>query len=244
MSLHSLTQNRRALQLDAQFSAIVFPICSNPLLRIGLETVLAGGSFIIWPETIDDLSMLPDIDEGTPVLFIIEKQDRIDQTLELIDQLKSRHADARLVMLADHLEPDVVTAAWESGVHGFCLSNCRREVLVKSLELVMLGEAVLPSAFVMSITDQSEGHGGLLPITDFRRHEGCGSGGRKLSVREAQILQCLKDGDPNKVIARKLNLSESTVKVHVKAILKKVGACNRTQAALWATRHAAAPAEA
>ncbi len=244
MSLHSLSQSRRALQLDAQFAAIVFPICGNPLLRIGLETVLAGGSFSIWPETINDLSMLPDVDEGTPVLFIIEKQGRIEQTVELVDQLKSRCADARLVMLADHLEPDEVSAAWEAGVHGFCLSNCRREVLIKSLELVMLGEAALPSAFVMSMTEQSEDHGSLLPITDLRGHEGSGSAGRKLSVREAQILQCLKDGDPNKVIARKLNLSESTVKVHVKAILKKVGACNRTQAALWATRHAAAPVEA
>ena len=147
-------------------------------------------------------------------------------------------------MLADHFEPYAVCAAWEAGVHGFCLSNCRREVFIKSLELVILGEAVLPSSFVLSITEQSGDHGGLLPATEFRSHEGHGSGGRKLSVREAQILQCLKDGDPNKVIARKLNLSESTVKVHVKAILKKVGACNRTQAALWATRHAGASAEA
>ena len=244
MALHSLTQSRRALQLDAQFSAIVFPICSNPLLRIGLETILAGGGFIIWPEAINDLSMLPDIDEETPALFIIEGQDHMDQTLELVDQLRSRYADARLVMLADHFQPDAVCAAWEAGVHGFCLSNCRREVLIKSLELVILGEVVLPSAFVLSMTEQSGNHGGLLPNADFRNHEGHGSGGRKLSVREAQILQCLKDGDPNKVIARKLNLSESTVKVHVKAILKKVGACNRTQAALWATRHTAAPAEA
>ena len=60
---------------------------------------------------------------------------------------------------------------------------------------------------------------------------------RKLSSREAQILTCLRDGAPNKVIARQLNLSEATVKVHVKAILKKIGACNRTQAALWAARH-------
>ena len=50
-------------------------------------------------------------------------------------------------------------------------------------------------------------------------------------------MTCLRDGAPNKVIARKLNLSEATVKVHVKAILKKIGASNRTQAALWATRY-------
>ncbi len=63
-------------------------------------------------------------------------------------------------------------------------------------------------------------------------------------MRETQILAYLREGAPNKVIARKLNLSESTVKVHVKAILKKVGACNRTQAALWATRHVPVDIEA
>ncbi len=58
-----------------------------------------------------------------------------------------------------------------------------------------------------------------------------------LSTRESQILHCLTDGAPNKVIARKLDVAEATVKVHVKAILRKIGAANRTQAAMWATTH-------
>jgi two-component system nitrate/nitrite response regulator NarL len=44
-------------------------------------------------------------------------------------------------------------------------------------------------------------------------------------------------GSPNKIIARKLDVAEATVKVHVKAILRKTGAANRTQAAVWATEH-------
>jgi two-component system nitrate/nitrite response regulator NarL len=51
------------------------------------------------------------------------------------------------------------------------------------------------------------------------------------------ILQSLLGGDPNKVIARKLDITEATIKVHVKAILRKIGAANRTQAAMWATGH-------
>jgi two-component system nitrate/nitrite response regulator NarL len=60
---------------------------------------------------------------------------------------------------------------------------------------------------------------------------------RKLSTRESQILNCLTEGAPNKVIARKLDVAEATVKVHIKAILRKIGATNRTQAAMWATAH-------
>ena len=58
----------------------------------------------------------------------------------------------------------------------------------------------------------------------------------KLSAREAQILGCLREGAPNKLIARKLGITEATIKVHVKAILRKIGVTNRTQAAMWASQ--------
>ncbi|MFO1074448.1 MAG: response regulator transcription factor [Geminicoccaceae bacterium] len=55
-----------------------------------------------------------------------------------------------------------------------------------------------------------------------------------LSLREEQVLYCLAKGFPNKLIARKLCLSEATVKVHVKGLLRKIQVANRTQAAIWA----------
>jgi two-component system nitrate/nitrite response regulator NarL len=58
-----------------------------------------------------------------------------------------------------------------------------------------------------------------------------------LSVRETVILRCLMEGDSNKLIARKFDITEATVKVHVKAILRKIRAKNRTQAAIWAASH-------
>jgi len=58
-----------------------------------------------------------------------------------------------------------------------------------------------------------------------------------LSSRETEVLQKLMAGYPNKVIARDCGITESTVKVHVKAILRKIHAKNRTQAAVWARKH-------
>jgi two-component system nitrate/nitrite response regulator NarL len=52
-----------------------------------------------------------------------------------------------------------------------------------------------------------------------------------------EVLDCLRDGSSNKVIALKLDVAEATIKVHVKAVLRKIGASNRTQAAMWATAH-------
>src|SRR5262249_6905338 len=56
----------------------------------------------------------------------------------------------------------------------------------------------------------------------------------RLSARQQSILRCLVQGDSNKTIARKMAMAEATVKVHVKAILRKIRVHNRTQAAIWA----------
>jgi len=121
-------------------------------------------------------------------------------------------------------------------VTGFCLTTSRPEVLIKSLELVMLGESILPFEVLRSLMDvrpqkQSQ------PLQDNTAEPKLSDVKEcKLSAREAQILTCLTKGEPNKVIARKLDITEATIKVHVQAILRKIGASNRTQAAMWASQ--------
>jgi two-component system nitrate/nitrite response regulator NarL len=243
MSLHSLVEDLRILHLEEKPKTTVFPICSNPLLRIGLETVLIDGGFNVWHEAIDDASILPEVQDEAHALFLIDGESHSDAAISMINRIKTRFPDARIVVLAEKFEATAISAAWKAGAHGFCLTNSRREILVGSLELVMLGETVLPSAFVLSMTGSHADHAAPSPEESVERSEAYRLSGRRLSVREAQILEYLRQGAPNKVIARQLNLSESTVKVHVKAILKKVGACNRTQAALWATNHVSTNAE-
>jgi DNA-binding CsgD family transcriptional regulator len=61
---------------------------------------------------------------------------------------------------------------------------------------------------------------------------------RQLSIREVEILDRIVRGDSNKHIARHFDIAEATVKAHVKAILRKIGVANRTQAAIWAVNNA------
>ena len=75
--------------------------------------------------------------------------------------------------------------------------------------------------------DDVEASGETLPKVD-------NSEAPRLSARQRLILRYLIEGDPNKTIARKINITEATVKVHVKAILRKIRVQNRTQAAIWA----------
>jgi two-component system nitrate/nitrite response regulator NarL len=128
-------------------------------------------------------------------------------------------------------------AGHEAGASGFCFAASAPEVLIKSLELVMLGESVLPFEVLRSIMDQTP-QAGDQPIQDTKvagsklsELTAC-----KLSARETEILGCLMKGESNKTIARKLDITEATIKVHVKAVLRKIGAANRTQAAMWASQ--------
>ena len=62
-----------------------------------------------------------------------------------------------------------------------------------------------------------------------------------LSEREGQVLQCLVHGDSNKMIGNRLNITEATIKVHMKSLLRKINATNRTQAAIWAMKNGLGP---
>ncbi|MBM1169652.1 response regulator transcription factor [Microvirga arabica] len=144
--------------------------------------------------------------------------------------------EARIVALADQFDLGFVTMAHRARVDGFCSAASGPDVLIKSLEMVMLGEAVVPSQVLRAFVD------GALSNRDQSLRDNTADPARpdlkpyKLSPREAEILGCLREGAPNKVIARKLDVTEATIKVHVKAILRKIGASNRTQAAMWASQ--------
>ena len=239
MSLYCADETRSELDNHGSQSTLVFPVCTNPVLRLGLESILSDAGFVVWHDIVDGFSSLPAIENELPALFIIDQGSFASGVIDLVRRLKVHAPAARIVLLADSFDPSIVSTAWGAGVHGFCLSTHTRDVLVKSLELVMLGEIILPATVVLPIAGTRTCH--AHPQPDQGRLEGNVTGlpSRRLSNREAEILTCLRDGAPNKVIARKLNLSEATVKVHVKTILKKIGACNRTQAALWAARYAA-----
>jgi len=119
---------------------------------------------------------------------------------------------------------------------------------VSALSLVMADHVVLPASVVAALCDGAEACPSAPPLEHSSVPEGeleaqrerlyvpgpQAKPGRPLSNREGDILQCIVRGDTNKHIARRYDLAEATVKVHVKAILRKIGVQNRTQAAIWA----------
>jgi two-component system, NarL family, nitrate/nitrite response regulator NarL len=233
---HELTKQGTQWSPGQTVSTIL--ICTNSLLRMGLKHLLAGTCFAVSDTAVDETSRLPCGPDATPTLVIVEASYSTGETAEAVRHLKAQHPEARVVVVADHFETHTVMELHRAGVDGCCLTSSSRELLIKSLELVMLGQTVLPSAMVLAILREA-GHPKRPSesIATIHNSNSLALNARKISPREAEILGLLKEGMSNKVIAQQLDVAEATVKVHVKAILRKIGAANRTQAAMWATEH-------
>jgi two-component system nitrate/nitrite response regulator NarL len=214
-------------------------ICQNILLRTGISHILSGTRFILSDDACDNLSNLPAFTDKVPVLFLICESRTSDEYATIVDEVKSQCPSARIVLLADGMEPQAVLQVCQAGLDGFCSTTMDRHALVKALEIVMLGETFIPASIGLTLLDQlRRGQiGGMGKSIAFMPANDPAIALTKLSEREAQILRCLTQGASNKLIARELGVAEATVKVHIKAILRKVKASNRTQAAMWAAGH-------
>lgn len=216
-------------------------IYAAPLLRMGLEEILDDTRFVV-SDTSPEITAEPYEDQA-PALFIVALKYGLDAVTEFIAQVKTQRPAARIIVLADQCDIKTVIATQQAGADGFCLTSSTRDVLIRSIELVMLGETIVPSELIRAMAD-----GGAQSL-DFLHEPNFDAvadrpPSKPLSSREIEVLFWLKEGAPNKVIARKLNLAEATVKVHVKKILRKIGVCNRAQAALWAASHLPSGADA
>jgi two-component system nitrate/nitrite response regulator NarL len=211
-------------------------VCSNVLLRSGFNHILAGTEFALSVEEFRDHADLPAIDGKDPVLLLVCAHGAVSEPAQIVESLKERCPTARVVIFADHLEPAILVSTYKAGVDGVCSTDMDRDVLLKALELVMLGERFIPSSMGLALLEANPAD--LLGadsenVIPMRAH---GNTPQRLSGRETQILRCLIDGSSNKHIARQLGVAEATVKVHIKAILRKAKVANRTQAAMWAQR--------
>ncbi|MBM1172231.1 LuxR C-terminal-related transcriptional regulator [Microvirga arabica] len=209
----------------AQPSIATYLICQNTLLRTGVSRILDGTRFTV----ADDKSSGHEV----PDLVILCDSLSHEGSVETIRQLKAQYPGARVVALGDNLDPWTVRELCAAGLDGLCPSGMSPPAMCKALELVMLGERFLPISVSLALLNQPSAP---QPPTMGPANDPAALAG-KFSDREAQILKCLTTGASNKLIARELGLAEATVKVHIKAILRKAKAANRTQAAMWASQH-------
>jgi len=165
---------------------------------------------------------------------------------QALSSAKASFPDAPIAVIGDACNRDLVVTALAAGATTFIDENVTPSTLIKELELVAQGEPVI-SVWIMQrllgqVSPQASEHA-VAPIALDQRQlrededEDEAAPNPHLSGREAAILNALVQGASNKVIAYRLSITEATVKVHVKAILRKIRVRNRTQAAIWALHH-------
>lgn len=221
------------------------------LLREGLARILSETLYSVVSSStnFNDLSEAR-IPPGCNPMLIIGTSSRNADFVTDVQAFKEAQPSAKIVVLVDVYDLKQVQAAFHAGVDAYLLKTISCEALIKTLDLVMLGEPVFPAAVLVLGQEKTpmqahhangatNGHDRLATNVEFSDLTGITEQQQleRLSSRETVILRCLMDGESNKLIARKFDIAEATVKVHVKAILRKIRAKNRTQAAIWAVNH-------
>jgi two-component system nitrate/nitrite response regulator NarL len=201
-------------------------IDSSRLFREGLRHLLSGTQFEIALECNGIADALAHIDRGFKPDLVLCEYDASEAWLNGVKKLRELCGEARIVVLSTGLTGHSLAQALDAGVAGYLLKNISLQGLTRSLELAMLGETVFPTQLATLLAE-----GKATAERPIFRSSARPNG---LSERESAILRCLVSGYPNKVIADQLQMTEASVKVHLKAVLRKIQASNRTQAAIWA----------
>ncbi|WP_026481512.1 response regulator transcription factor [Ahrensia sp. 13_GOM-1096m] len=160
-------------------------------------------------------------DVPSAVVFVIGSSS-IDEAknYEMIAELVHKLPKSPLIIVSDKEELGQMLRALQHGARGFIPSSVGIDVAIEAISLARAGGVFLPASGLLAAGDLIEA-----AIKDT-----CGLG-NIFTPREAEVADALRRGKANKIIAYDLNLCESTVKVHIRSIMKKLSATNRTEVA-------------
>jgi two-component system, NarL family, nitrate/nitrite response regulator NarL len=229
-------------------SVICVVVHPSRIIREGLASMLAKSPFepACSASTIEGLPS-PIFAGGEQVLVLIGVREG-SSLAEAVGATKANFPAAHVVVVGDATNFDDVVSALRFGATSFVDENVATSTLLKELELLVLNEPVI-SVFILkqllALCSAPLYSNAVAPppaeLLQLSGHQEQFNQNRPLSNREAAILDALVQGASNKLIAYQLKITEATVKVHVKSILRKIQVKNRTQAAIWALNHNAPP---
>lgn len=189
-----------------------------------LQSHLSGFSVCALPDP-EQIMTAPAAGEKTRAVIINSGPERMSSAgvASLMSRLGELMPSVPVAVLSDYEDSENIRAAFDLGVRGYIPTSLASRVAVQAVHLVCAGGTFAPAAALLSSSSARNGADGAPLIEGFTQ-------------RQAQILECLRRGMANKLIAYELNMCESTVKVHIRNIMKKLQAKNRTEVALMAAQ--------
>lgn len=207
----------------------VLLIDDHTLFRSGIRSLLQRHpEFDVVGEAADGVEGIKRAKQLNPQVVLLDLNMPGMSGLETLQLLLQDCPDSAIIMLTVSEDAQDLAAALKAGASGYLLKNIDTDYLTRAVRRAAAGETVVAEAMTSKLVAQLQaGTRPAEPASDLDR----------LTPREKEILDCLARGESNKVIARSLDLSESTVKIHVQNVLKKLNLSSRVQAAVFAVEH-------
>jgi len=203
------TRNTRAIR--------ILTVDDHPLLREGIAAVLEGQpDMVLIGQAINGREAIESYRQHRPDVTLMDLRMPDMSGIEAITAIRAEFPNARIIVLTTYAGDVQAAGALKAGASGYLLKNLVRSELLETIRLVHAGKRRVPAEIATEIAEH---------VAD-----------DALTEREIQVLRRVAAGKSNKVIAAELDISEGTVKTHMKSILPKLDASDRTHAVMIALK--------
>ena len=205
----------------------VLVIDDHPLFRKGAEQLIKlDEDFELAGEATNGEEGVELTHKLKPDLVLLDLNMRGIDGISVLKELKaSRHESVVIMLTVSNSEDDIV-AALRCGADGYLLKDMEPEEILIKLRRAIGGQTVLDESISTLLANVLRNENRSPPLNQI-----------EFTSREEQIVSLIAEGKSNKVIARELGISDGTVKVHVKNVLRKLNLSSRLEAAVWAFEH-------
>jgi DNA-binding NarL/FixJ family response regulator len=201
----------------------VLLVDDHAIVRAGIERLLvATGEYEVVGTAADGEEAIARAHELQPDVVVMDLSMPVLDGVAATRAIVAERPEVRVVVLTSFADRTRVSEAIDAGAAGYVLKDAEPEELLRAVQSVVRGEMPIDPRVTKGLLDR-EGSGGGAPV--------------ELTDREREVLACVAEGLPNKLVARRLGISEKTVKTHLTRIFERIGVTDRTQAALWARDH-------
>ena len=189
----------------------ILTVDDHPVLREGIAAILTSeADMVLVAEASNGREAIEQFRTHRPDITLMDLQMPVMGGGEAILAIRKEFPDARIIVLTSYSGDVQADRAIKAGVYGYLLKSMLRKELVETIRIVHAGRKRIPPEIAVELAEHH---------TD-----------DALTEREIDVLRQVASGKANKIIADKLEISEETVKAHMKKILSKLGASDRTHA--------------
>ncbi len=200
----------------------------HEVVRLGLRALLERHSqFEVVAEASTARDAIEQVEQYSPDVVVMDIRLPGGSGIEACEEISEKHPNTKVIMLTSYAEDEMLFSAIRAGASGYVLKQIEGEGLVRAIEAVGRGEALLDPAVTQRIFQE---------VRKAAKEEEA-SAFAALTQQEKHVLMLVSEGKTNREIAKALFLGEGTVRNYVSSILSKLGVSNRAEAAAYAVEH-------